>query len=293
MYIDPESVLNREAFMLIEQNVICPICSGILVSPIQCLNCENCFCELCLEEWKKAKGDKNCPFRCANPTFKNSRLIKNILSNIKFKCKNGCKEEIPYLELENHYEDKCSKLEIDYKQKYYEFKNKYLEILKKNVELEKELKKYKNQNNNNNNVCFNSKYHNHTLYDQTDDESDWICNICNNKYKAKTEKRYNCDDCDFDICLKCKILEESGYKNKNIFRSKNHQHLLFDNDISKIVSLLGWTCDVCDKHYKAKATLNRYRCSKCNFDICETCKMDEENDMNRLNSQFGNMQIES
>ena len=58
--------------------------------------------------------------------------------------------------MENHYEDKCSKLEIDYKQKYYEFKNKYLEILKKNVELEKELKKYKNQNNNNNNVSFNS-----------------------------------------------------------------------------------------------------------------------------------------
>ncbi len=116
MFIDPDSVINKEAFMLIEQNVICSICSGILVSPIQCLNCENCFCQLCWEEWKKKKGNNNCPFRCINPIFKNSRLIKNILSNIKFKCKNGCNEEIPYLELENHYEDKYPNLIIDYKQ---------------------------------------------------------------------------------------------------------------------------------------------------------------------------------
>ena len=192
--------------------------------------------------------------------------------------------------MENHYEDKCPNLTIDYKQKYYEYKNKYLEILKKNAELENELKKYKNQNNNNN--IYNSKYHNHILYDQINNNSNWVCDVCEGQYKAKTEKRFRCEGCDFDICLKCKILDESGYKNRNNFRSKNHQHLLLDNDISKIVSLSGWICDVCNKNYKVKEKVIRYRYGKCDFDICGNYKMDEENDMNRLNSQFGNLQIE-
>ena len=136
MYIDPDLVINPETFKLIEQNVICPICSGVLISPIQCLGCENCFCQACIEDWKKRQGGNDCPFKCNNPTFKNSRMIKNILSNVKFKCKNGCKQEIPYLELENHYKEKCRNNKTDYKQKYFEYKNKYLDLLKKNIELE-------------------------------------------------------------------------------------------------------------------------------------------------------------
>ena len=94
MYIDPDLVINKENFKLIEYNVVCSICNGIVVSPVQCLECENCFCQSCIEEWKKKQGKDSCPFRCKNPSFRNSRLIKDILSNLKFKCKNGCNQEI-------------------------------------------------------------------------------------------------------------------------------------------------------------------------------------------------------
>ena len=43
-------------------------------------------------------------------------MVKNILSNLKFKCKNGCDIQIPYTDLREHYEEKCPKL--DFKPKY-------------------------------------------------------------------------------------------------------------------------------------------------------------------------------
>ena len=43
-------------------------------------------------------------------------MVKNILSNLKFKCKNGCDIQIPYNDLREHYEEKCPKL--DFKPKY-------------------------------------------------------------------------------------------------------------------------------------------------------------------------------
>lgn len=274
MYIDPDLVTNPETFKLIEQNVICPICSGVLISPIQCLGCENCFCQTCIEDWKKRQGDNNCPFKCNNPTFKNSRMIKNILSNVKFKCKNGCKEEIPYLELENHYKEKCHNNKTDYKQKYYEYKNKYLDLLKKNIELENELKTYKSKNKNQNN--FKSKYHEHILYDKTNNENNWICDICLNEYKGKTEIKFRCNDCDFNVCLKCKILEENEYKNNDIFISKYHKHIL-NKSLKK--ELLGWICDVCKNHYRKRNDIKRFRCQKCDYDVCENCKRNEEKNL--------------
>jgi len=70
------------------------------------------------------------------------------------------------------------------------------------------------------------------------------------------------------------MVEESGYKYNNLFYSKKHNHLLKEftfegND---------WICDNCNVLYlfgKEK----RFRCVKCDFDLCNQCKMKEENDM--------------
>ena len=287
MYIDPDLVINKDNFKLIEFNVICSICNGIVVSPVQCLECENCFCKICIESWKKKSGD-SCPFRCKNPSFKDSRLIKSILSNIKFKCKNGCNEEIPYLELENHYEENCPNIIKDYKQKYFELQKKYLDILKKNKELEFQL----NKNNHLNNNTFKSIYHSDILYDKTNSNSDWNCDICDSSYNAKTEKRFRCENCDFDICMKCKILEEYGYKFNNVFLSKNHKHLLKKcNKPSSLFSRF-WSCDKCDIKVKIDGYIERFRCNLCDYDICNNCKNDEENNLNQLNDEMNNMHIE-
>lgn len=268
MYIDPDLVLNKENYKIIEANAVCSICSGIIISPVQCLDCENCFCELCIEDWKKKKGKDSCPFRCKNPNFKSSRTIKNLLSNLKFKCKNGCDKEIPYLDLEEHYNDTCSKIQIDYKKKYLEYKNKYLNLLNKYKELENKLNGNKLRGNNNNNN-FNSKYHIHSLYKKLN-EHNWRCNICFTFYKPNEEGRYRCEECDFDICLKCKLLEESGYKFKKIFLSKTHKHLLEAHYNSEF----NWVCNICRKKYD-KNTIKSYRCNKCDYDLCKFCKEKE------------------
>ena len=39
-------------------------------------------------------------------------MVKNILSNLKFQCKNGCDIQIPYNDLREHYEEKCPKLDF-------------------------------------------------------------------------------------------------------------------------------------------------------------------------------------
>ena len=238
MYIDPDLIINKEIFKPIELNSVCSICSGIIIEPVQCLSCENSFCKDCLDDCKKKKGENSCPFRCSNPTFKNSRLIKNLLSNLKFKCQNGCKEEIPYLDLQEHYNDKCPNIKIDYKEKYFEYKNKYEDILQKYNELNKKTNpnilrglplENMNQKNINLKIGYKSKYHPHFLKNFTNNiNEDWICDLCDSNYKAKSEDRFGCKECDFDICLKCILLERSGYIFNNFFLSQYHSHILKD-----------------------------------------------------------------
>ena len=291
MYVDPDSVVDKESFKLIKSNVICSICTGIIVSPIQCTNCENTFCETCIEEWSNKPGNE-CPFRCKNPKYKSSRTINNILSNLTFKCQNGCNEIIPYSELEKHYNDKCPKLNVDYKSKYIEYKNKYDILLKKYNELEKQFNEYKSNKDNssaNSGVrkynfmteTFQSKYHLHELKDATNDENDWICDLCKTEYNKKTEGRYRCKKCDFDICVKCKIIEESGYKFGHIFMSKFHTHILQD----KTFDDSNWMCNECRKNYPKKS-IKRFCCQKCNYDLCNNCKIKEE-----LTNNFNDMSL--
>ena len=274
MYIEPDLVINKDIFKSLGSNALCSICGGIINEPVQCLDCENSFCKTCIQEWIHQKGENSCPFRCINPSFKNSRVIKNLLLNLIFKCKNGCYMQIPYLELEAHYSEKCPKIQIDFKQKYYEYKHKYEDLLKKYNELEKII-----QGNNLhglpgiNNKCnnFRSKYHIHYLYDKTNDNGNWICDICQNYYNKNREGRFRCTNCDFDICLKCKLLEESGYKFNNIFICRFDSHILIDST----VEANDWICNICKKSFKQK-TIKRFSCRKCNFDICNDCKLKEE-----------------
>ena len=90
---------------------MCRICHGVLVNPMECRNCENCFCMLCLKEWLKESG--TCPFKCSDdPDFKMKphKLIRNLLASLKITCKyadNGCQEVIDYEKLEIHEKVNC------------------------------------------------------------------------------------------------------------------------------------------------------------------------------------------
>ena len=182
---------------------------------------------------------------------------------------------------------------IDYKQKYFELKTKYLDILKKNNELEKSLNNNNIHSNINNNINnnFKSIYHSHILYDDTNNITNWKCDICESSYKAKTEKRFRCQNCDFDICIKCKILEESGYKFNNVFLSIKHNHLLKKKNSKSSLFSRYWFCDVCNK--QGKNNEKRFRCDLCDYDICDDCKNNEENNINQLNAELNNMHIDN
>ena len=71
MFVDPESVTNKNEFKIIESNAICPICHGIIVSPIQCTECQNCFCSDCIKSWINKKKKNHVLLIVKNLNLKN------------------------------------------------------------------------------------------------------------------------------------------------------------------------------------------------------------------------------
>ena len=279
-YINPDLIVNKD--ILKDIDVICKICKGILNNPVQCSKCENSFCKNCIENYQLNEKEKKCLFNCENAEFNKPIKINNLLVDLKFTCKKGCNDIIPYSELNNHYTKKCTK-RIDYKSKYLEYKNKYEEVLKELEELknknkeenplqnENEKENNNNQNNDNIDVTFKSKYHDHILKYKSLYMKDWECNFCLDSFEKKTKGGYYCDICsdyDFNICLKCKVVEKSGYIFNDLFKSKHHEHLLIENIQNKKIK-----CDVCNNYYSGPQ--NTFKCKKCDFDICKKCSKEE------------------
>lgn len=98
-YINEDTVVNNEIYSTFKEDVICPICTNILIEPQMCMSCQNVYCKKCIDDWSK-KNDK-CPNRCENTNYQRSLEKKNILSKLKFNCIK-CKEEIKYDEMEKH-----------------------------------------------------------------------------------------------------------------------------------------------------------------------------------------------
>ena len=119
--ISLDDIYNTNEVQNMKELIKCPICLNVLMSPVQCNKCNNCFCKLCINTYEDSKI--KCPFRCEYPIYQENKFVKNVLSILKFKCKNGCSEIIKYEDLEKHYEEDCKK--IDFKKKYKELKKEY------------------------------------------------------------------------------------------------------------------------------------------------------------------------
>ena len=103
--LSPDDIYNKNEVENMLELLKCPICLNILMTPVQCNKCNNCFCKLCIDHYQDSKI--KCPFRCENPAYLENKFVKNVLSILKFKCKNGCDKIIKYEELEKHYEEDC------------------------------------------------------------------------------------------------------------------------------------------------------------------------------------------
>ena len=106
--VDVERVVNQD---MLSDELKCRICHGILMHPMECKQCENCFCMNCLQKWLLQSG--HCPFKCAEePDFKLKphKIIRNMLSKLKISCKHkslGCQKVLDYDKLEIHEEHEC------------------------------------------------------------------------------------------------------------------------------------------------------------------------------------------
>ena len=84
-----------------------------------------------------------CPFKCEGSSFRDSRMMKNMLSILKFKCEKGCPIEIKYDELMNHYEFQCEK--IDFQKRYQELQKDLEKLENEEKENEKALELLENK----------------------------------------------------------------------------------------------------------------------------------------------------
>ena len=205
MYLDKSDIINIEECKAIENCIICTICSGVVIDPLQCRSCENVFCRSCIEEWKKKSN--TCPYKCQDFTLKENKIFNSIIANLKFKCSNGCDEAIPYLELSEHYQNKCAKLDYYPKYKalldeYKKLKEEYEKLGTKTISVKDE--KFPK--------ILNSQIllpiHSHPLMKCETKRGGWNCDICSSTNRG-TIKSYYCSICDYDVCENCKKMQLS------------------------------------------------------------------------------------
>uniref|UniRef100_K1Q2Z3 E3 ubiquitin-protein ligase NRDP1 n=1 Tax=Magallana gigas TaxID=29159 RepID=K1Q2Z3_MAGGI len=79
----------------VDEELVCPICSGVLEEPLQAPQCEHAFCGACIQEWLTRQP--TCPVD-RNPITPNQlkpvpRILRNLLSRLQIACDNatyGC-----------------------------------------------------------------------------------------------------------------------------------------------------------------------------------------------------------
>jgi len=79
----------------IDEELICPICSGVLEDPRQAPSCEHAFCSECIKEWLRRR--QTCPVDRIAVNIDElkpvPRITKNLLARLEIKCDNsqyGC-----------------------------------------------------------------------------------------------------------------------------------------------------------------------------------------------------------
>ncbi|CAG2111948.1 unnamed protein product [Medioppia subpectinata] len=102
--------VERVATKVLDEGLLCGICSDILEDPLMIDVCEHSFCRHCICRWYKTS--KTCP--TDRKSFTEDKLVKiprfmnNHLNELKLKCvhyKNGCKVVATLETIDNHQKD--------------------------------------------------------------------------------------------------------------------------------------------------------------------------------------------
>ena len=106
-FLKEENIVKDDVYKALKEEVICPICEGLMIIPIECSNCQNIYCQKCIEQWKTKGG--GCPNHCANFEFRKVIEKKRMISKLKFRCIKGCGAEVLFNNIEKHYNSECIK----------------------------------------------------------------------------------------------------------------------------------------------------------------------------------------
>lgn len=94
----------------VDEELVCPICSGVLEDPLQAPVCEHAFCRACIQEW--ISRQPNCPVDRQHITSVQlrpvPRILRNLLSRLCINCDNaeyGCTRVLKLDTLATHLEE--------------------------------------------------------------------------------------------------------------------------------------------------------------------------------------------
>ena len=107
IFINDDQVLNTQFFEPISKDLTCSICSGLLVDPVYCCQCETHFCLQCITQW--IKKNKKCVVNCSGEfkTKPASRMTKNTMEKVLLKCSYCNDTSITLLDYPSHLEKVC------------------------------------------------------------------------------------------------------------------------------------------------------------------------------------------
>ena len=92
------------------EHLSCTICLGLIYEPMECSECENPFCSICINEW--FQNNENCPTCNKKQKLRNMhKFLRNQLNQMQVTCL--CKQEMSYEELVAKHVQTCFKKEID------------------------------------------------------------------------------------------------------------------------------------------------------------------------------------
>ena len=106
-YFTDDCLVQNQLYFCSKDILICPLCHKILKNPFMCSKCQSTYCKKCLEEFSNMK---KCPNDNEESEFNLDRMKDELLSKLKYKCKN-CKEEVIQSNIKAHLESNCEKKE--------------------------------------------------------------------------------------------------------------------------------------------------------------------------------------
>ena len=110
-YFTDDCIVEDQLYLALKDLITCPICHKILKNPYMCTRCQTTYCKKCLEDYSSLK---KCLNHEEEVQFKHSIMKSEMLSKLKYKCKN-CFKEVIQSDIKAHLQDNCEHVEIERK----------------------------------------------------------------------------------------------------------------------------------------------------------------------------------